>query len=213
VIRYERHASGDLTAVCEVAVGVERRTFRVPLGTWPDEDPPAGGLQEAPVVVLPDQDRLAVVRVAVTRAGVVEPSLVARDGGALLRAAQHGTEIMIVTSGSGRTMNAIRALGGRPLPALPWSSRAAITELFEGCLVDIDVAVPQLAGTDRAALRAAIAALHLDALHHVVEVDPRPGSERDARMNDGPDLDVLGAAAAGVLAGRLAAGSRRWRAR
>jgi hypothetical protein len=75
------------------------------------------------------------------------------------------------------------------------------------------VAVPQRAGTDRAALRAAIAALHLDALHHVVEVDPRPGSERDARMNDGPDLDVLGAAAAGVLAGRLAAGSRRWRAR
>ena len=213
MIRYERHASGDLTAVCEVAVGVERRTFRVPLGTWPDEDPPAGGLQEAPVVVLPDQDRLAVVRVAVTRAGGVEPSLVARDGGALLRAAQHGTEIMIVTSGSGRTMNAIRALGGRPLPALPWTSRAAVTELIEGCLVDVDVAVPQLAGTDRAALRAAIAALHLDALHHVVEVDPRPGSERDARMNDGPDLDVLGAAAAGVLAGRLAAGSRRWRAR
>jgi len=213
VIRYERHASGNLTAVCEVAVGVERRTFRVPLGTWPDEDPPAGGLQEAPVVVLPDQDRLAVVRVAVTRAGGVEPSLVARDGGALLRAAQHGTEIMIVTSGSGRTMNAIRALGGRPIPALPWSSPVAIVELFEGCLVDVDVAFPRLAGTERATLRATVAALHLDALHHVVEVDPRPGSERDARMNDGPDLDVLGAAAAGVLAGRLAAGSRRWRAR
>ena len=213
MIRYERHASGDLTAVCEVAVGVERRTFRVSLRTWPDEDPPGGGLREAPVVVLPDHDRLAVVRLAVTRAGGVEPSLVAPEGGALLRTAQQGAEVMIVTSGSGRTLNAIRALGGRPLPALPWSSPAAITELFEGCDVDVDVAVPQLAGTERAALRAAVAALHLDALHHVVEVDPRPGSDRDAPRNDGPDLDVLGAAAAGVLAGRLAAGSRRWRAR
>ena len=61
MIRYERHASGDLTAVCEVAVGVERRTFRVPLGTWPDEDPPAGGLQEAPVVGRPAPARLAGV--------------------------------------------------------------------------------------------------------------------------------------------------------
>ena len=110
-------------------------------------------------------------------------------------------------------MNAIRALGGRPLPALPWSSRAAITELLAGCLVDVDVAVPRLAGTERAALRGTVAALHLDALHHVVEVDPRPGSDRDPQTNVGPDLGALGAAAAGVLAGRLAAGSRRWRAR
>ena len=212
MIRYERHASGDLTAVCEVAVGVERRTFRVPLGTWPDEEPPAGGLREAPIVVLPDHDRLTMVRLAVTRAGGVEPSLVPPDGGALLRTAQQGAEVMIVTSGSARTMNAIRALGGRPLPALPWSNPAAITELFEGCLVDVDVAVPRLAGTERATLRATVAALHLDALHHMVEVDPRPGFDSDTQTN-GPDLDVLGAAAAGVLAGRLAAGSRRWRAR
>ena len=162
-------------------------------------------------MVLRDHDRLAVARLAVTRAGGVEPSLVAPDGGALLRKAQQGAEVMIVTSGSGRTLNAIRALGGRPLPALPWSSRAAITELFEGCLVDVDVAVPRLAGTERAALRAAVAALHLDAVHHVVEVDP--GSDRGAETNLAPDLDALGAAAAGVLAGRLAAGSRRWRAR
>jgi len=213
VIRYERHPSGELTAVCEVAVGVERRTFRVPLGNWLDEEPPAGGLREAPVVVLPDHDLLAVVRLAVTRAGGVESSVVAPDGGALLRAAQQGAEVMIVTSGGGRTMNAIRALGGRPLPALPWSSRAAITELFEGCLVDVDVPVPQLSGRERAALRGTVGALHLDAFHHVVEVDPHKGSDRDARTNDGPALDVLGAAAAGVLAGRLAAGGRRWRTR
>ena len=213
MIRYERHASGDLTAVCEVAVGVERRTFRVPLGPWPGGEPPAGGLWETPVVVLPDHDRLAVVRLAVTRAGGVEPSLVPPDGGALLRTAQQGAEVMIVSSGSGRTMNAIRALGGRPIPALPWSSPVAIVELFEGCLVDVDVAVPRLAWTERAALRAAVAALHLDSVHHVVEVDPRPVFDRDAQTKDGPDLDVLGAAAAGVLAGRLAAGSRRWRAR
>jgi hypothetical protein len=213
VIRYERHASGELIAVCQVAVGVERRTFRVPLGTWPDEEPPAGGLWEAPVAVLPDHDRLAVVRLAVRRAGGVEAALVAPHGGALLRAAQEGAEVMIVTSGRGRTMNAVRALGGRPLPALPWSSRTAITELFEGCLVDVDVAVPRLSGPVRATMRATVAALHLEALHHVVEVDPRPGSDPGARTNDDPDIDALGAAAAGVLAGRLAAGSRRWRAR
>ena len=61
-------------------------------------------------------------------------------------------------------------------------------------------------------LRAAMSPLRLDDLHHLVEVDPRPGSDRGAQANDPPDLDVLGAAAAGVLAGRLAAGSRRWRA-
>jgi len=212
VIRYERHPSGELTAVCEVAVGVERRTFRVPVGTWAGGEPPRGGLREAPVVVLPDHDRLAVVRLAATRAGGVEPSLVAPDGGALLRAAQQGAEVMIVTSGSGRAMNAIRALGGRPLPAVPWSSGTAIARLFEGCVVDVDVAVPRLRGPQRAALRAAVAPLRLDDLHHLVEVDPRPGSDRGPLANDAPDLDVLGAAAAGVLAGRLAAGSRRWRA-
>jgi len=164
-------------------------------------------------VVLPDHDRLAVVRLAVTRAGGVEPFLVAPDGGALLRTAQQGAEVMIVTSGSGRTMNAIRALGGRPLPALPWSSPAALTELLEGCLVDVDVAVPRLSGPVRATMRATVAALHLEALHHVVEVDPRPGFDRDAQTNHGADLEVLGAATAGVLAGRLAAGIRRWRAR
>jgi len=75
------------------------------------------------------------------------------------------------------------------------------------------VAIPRLAGTERAALRAAVAALDLDAAYHMVEVDPRPGFDRDVQTNGGADLDVLGAAAAGVLAGRLAAGSRRWRAR
>jgi hypothetical protein len=213
MIRYERHPSGELTAVCEVAVGVERRTFRVPLGTWAGEEPPAGGLGWAPVVVLPDHDRLEVVRLAVMRASGIEPSVVAPGGGALLRGAQQGAEVMIVPSGTGRTMNAIRALGGRPLPALLWSSRAAIAELFEGCLVDVDVAVPQLTETKRAALRTAIARLRLEDLHHLVEVDPRAGSDREAQTHDRPELDVLGAAAAGVLAGRLAAGNRRWRPR
>jgi hypothetical protein len=213
VIRYERRASGELTAVCEIAVGIERRSFRVPLGTWGGGEPPAGGLREAPVVVLADHDRIEVVQRAVIRASRIEAPTVAPDGGALLRAAQKGAEVMIVRAGDGRTMNVIRALGGRPLPALPWSSPRGISEVFDGCLVDVDVAIPRLVATERAALRAALEPLHLEDLHHVVEVDPRPASGTDASEADGWDLDALGAAAAGVLAGRLAAGNRHWRAR
>ena len=82
----------------------------------------------------------------------------------------------------------------------------AIEALLDGCHVDLDLAIPRLDGERRAAVRAALTPLRLDDLHHIVEVDPRAG------VGDGssPTLDDLGAAAAGVLAGRLAAGRRRF---
>jgi len=72
-------------------------------------------------------------------------------------------------------MNPIRALAGRPLPALPSSGRDDVRAFLDGCLVDPDIAVPAIDVARREALRARLAGLRLEETHHLVEVDPTPG--------------------------------------
>jgi hypothetical protein len=48
-------------------------------------------------------------------------------------------------------------------------------------------------------------------MHHLVEVDARPALEELGDLA-GDSLSALAAAAAGVLAGRIVVGDRRWRA-
>jgi hypothetical protein len=48
-------------------------------------------------------------------------------------------------------------------------------------------------------------------MHHLVEVDPRPAYDELGLDLGGAGLGQLAAAAAGVLAGRLAARNERWR--
>jgi hypothetical protein len=135
--------------------------------------------------------------------------------------------------GSGNAMNAAATLGGRPLPALRVSfaderarhrglSHHSVTILRDVCMVDTNVAVPALPEDQRAAIWEALRAAKLEERHHLVEVDGRPGVEgltaaglSVRTMGRGPDEDpafFLAAGAAGVLAGRMAAGGRRWRA-
>jgi hypothetical protein len=135
--------------------------------------------------------------------------------------------------GSGNALNAARAVGGRPIPALRVSfadprerhrglSHHSITILRDVCLVETNVPVPVLDDdSQRAAVWDALRDAGLEERHQLIEVDGRPAIEelaargvevrsmgRDAREDP---AFFLAAGAAGVLAARLAAGDRRWR--
>ena len=140
----------------------------------------------------------------------------------------------VTALGSGHALNAAAVLGGRPVPALRVSfadprerhrglSHHSITILRDVCTVRCDVPVPSLDDDgERAAVWDALRAAGLEERHHLVEVDGRPGIAALAElglevrsMGRGPRDDpgfFLAAGAAGVLAARMAAGSRRWRA-
>jgi hypothetical protein len=135
---------------------------------------------------------------------------------------------------SGNALNAVATLGGRPVPSLRISfadgrdrhrgvSHHSLTILQDVCLVETDVPVPTLEDdTQRTSVWEALRAAKIEERHRLVEVDGRPAlDELAARaieprsMGRGVDEDpayFLAAGAAGVLAGRTAAGNRRWRA-
>ncbi|MGZ5306214.1 MAG: DUF3866 family protein [Actinomycetota bacterium] len=135
---------------------------------------------------------------------------------------------------SGNSLNAVAALGGRPIPSLRISfadsrhrhrgvSHHSLTILRDVCLVPTDVPVPTLEiDTQRQSVWDALRAAKIEERHQLVEVDGRPALDELAvrrveprSMGRGVDDDpayFLAAGAAGVLAGRTAAGNRRWRA-
>jgi Protein of unknown function (DUF3866) len=134
--------------------------------------------------------------------------------------------------GSGNVLNAAAALGGRPVPALRISaadprerhqglSHHSLTILRDVCRVETNVPVPTLETAMRTTVWDALRGARLQERHQLVEVDGRPAlDELVARgvevrsMGRGPEDDAaffLAAGAAGVLAGRMAAGNRPWR--
>jgi hypothetical protein len=136
--------------------------------------------------------------------------------------------------GSGHALNAAEALGGRPVAALRVSfaegrprhrvvSHHSLTILEKVCTSGANVAVPVLDDArERDAVWEALRGRKLEERHQLVEVDGRPALDRLEDL----DLEIeamgrtakddpaffLAAGAAGVLAGRIAASSRRWRA-
>ncbi len=134
---------------------------------------------------------------------------------------------------SGNALNAADVLKGRPVAPLRISfaearerhrgvSHHSLTILGDVCKVPANVAVPALEdGEMREAVWSALRARKLEERHQLVEVDGRPGVERLAA--DGFRVESMGrtpaqdpiffeaASAAGVLAGRMAANSRRYR--
>ncbi|HEY6677714.1 MAG TPA: DUF3866 family protein [Actinomycetota bacterium] len=136
--------------------------------------------------------------------------------------------------GSGHALNAAEALGGSPVAALRVSfeerrerhrvvSHHSLTILEKVCTPGANVAVPVLDDArERDAVWEALRARKLEERHQLVEVDGRPALDRLEDL----DLEIesmgrtakddpaffLAAGAAGVLAGRIAASSRRWRA-
>jgi len=133
---------------------------------------------------------------------------------------------------AGGALNAVATLGGRPVAALRVNfadpgyrhygvSPHSITVLREVALAPVHVAVPSLDEEERTATWAALREARLEERHQLVEVTGQPAVEllRErgvaARsmgwtLEEEPAL-FLAAGAAGILAGRMAAGSARWR--
>ncbi len=133
---------------------------------------------------------------------------------------------------TGGSLNAVEALGGRPVAALRVSlaeerirhrgvSHHSLTILDRVCTGSVTVAVPTLEGRDRDTVWDALRERKLEERHQLVETDGRPALDELGRVgiepesmgrtpSDDPSF-FLAAGAAGVLAGRMAAGSARWR--
>src|SRR6266508_2132485 len=134
---------------------------------------------------------------------------------------------------SGNALHAAEALDGVPVAALRVSfadvrprhrvvSHHSLTILEKVCMARANVAVPVLEDARRDAVWEALRSRKLEERHQLVEVDGRPAVDKLEELDfaiesmgrtpkDDPAF-FLAAGAAGVLAGRLAASSRRWRA-
>lgn len=214
MIRVEARADGSFEAVAEVVVGVEAREVRVPLGRSIGQVEP-GGLRGSPVVVFTSQGVAPLVEAGAARSGdAVVGTVDASPGGlgaAVLDAARTADVLLVrvAPEGAGDALVTARALMGRPLPVLPFERPRTVRTMLATCWIDLDIAIPSVEGRRREETRMVARDLGLFSRHHVVEVDPRPGlvprSEPDVGLNG------LAASATGVLAGRIAAGNRRWR--
>ena len=213
---------GDSLVVVQttVEVGIEVRELTLAIGPWPPDAPePAGplGLAATPVIVLPDPVWSDLAVSGALRAGR-GPACVRLPGDGpalglqLLVAVTEGADIVLVEGGVGPHLRLARALGGRPLAVLPLPDPDAVASMFDGCELDVHVPVPSLEDPERSVVADCLRPLELEATHHLVEVDPAPAFEQAGLASDGAPLQALAAAAGGVLAGRLAASNRRWRA-
>jgi uncharacterized protein DUF3866 len=136
--------------------------------------------------------------------------------------------------GSGHALNAAVAVGGRAVAPLRLSftekrerhrgvSHHTITILERISVPGVNVAVPVLEAAERELVWNALRARGLEDRHQLVETDGRPAlAELERRgfqiesMGRTPRDDpafFLAAGAGGVLAARMAAGSRAWRTR
>ena len=133
---------------------------------------------------------------------------------------------------SGTALNAAGILGGRPIAALRLNfadpayrhhgvSPHSVTVLSEVALVPVHVAVPALDDERRGVVWDVLKEAGLEERHQLVEVTGQPAvdllaergipAETMGRSLEEEPAFFLAAGAAGVLAGRMAAGGARWR--
>jgi hypothetical protein len=82
-------------------------------------------------------------------------------------------------------------------------------------LRDLNIPVPLLEEETRTAIWDALRSALVEERHHLVEVDGRPALDELTERGTataGEELQLLAVGAAGVLAGRMAAANRKWRA-
>jgi hypothetical protein len=189
-------------------------------------------LRHLPVVALTEPELLDIVRAGVRRAGG-DPSVLttsATDTDALRSSRTGGHDVVIALCGAAAVMQVlqlVRELGGRPIPVLslsvgeagPRVLPASVTLLSDASLRDLEIPVPALEDDAmRTMLWDQLRHAHAEERHHLVEVDGRPALEElGMALGGGRGFGehgwaFLAAGAAGVLAGRLAASNRRWRA-
>ena len=145
-----------------------------------------------------------------------------------------GTETAFGASevAGGMALNAAHALGGRPVASLRVNfadpsyrhyglSPHSVTVLRTVALAPVHVAVPALEGEQRDRVWSALREAGLEDRHQLVEVSGQPaldlmaergiqGQSMGRPLAEDP-VFFLAAGAAGVLAGRMAAGDERWR--
>ncbi len=213
-----RAGPGDavVAATATITIGVADHARTAFLGPWPADGPePSGplGLAATPVVLLPEASVAPIARAGIERAGR-GASVASFDGPTealgleLLSATSSGTEVVIVDRAVARHVDLVRILGGRAVVALPGTGPNEAKAWLAEADLDAELPIPTV---DNAAW-AAIAAIGLEATHQLVHVDPAPAFD-EARMRiAGATPAALTAGAAGVLAGRIAARNRRWRA-
>ena len=191
-------------------------------------------LLQTPVVLALDPEAVPLVRAGASRAGGDPAAIVAADPDlATLLAAVHGVAAEYVVAAcsspaAAATVARVATLRrGRPLPVLGIANgtidAASRSLLADPSLEGLNVAVPALEDADRAQLWDSLRAERIEERHHLVEVDGRPAlvalhalaaapEHPDAGLSTRLDgVAALAAGAAGVLAGRMAAGGRRWR--
>jgi hypothetical protein len=214
VIRVERRADGSFEAVAEVVVGVEAREVRVSLGRSVERVEPRG-LRNSPVVVFVTDGIAELVEAGATRSSGATVRQVEASRGPLAAAVLDAAETADVLLArveleeAADALVTVRALRGRPLPVVPFDRPDLARTMLARCWIDLDIAIPSYGDDRRDEAWEAARALDLISAHHIVEVDPRPGLDHEGAPNAG--LDGLTASATGVLAGRIAAGNRRWR--
>jgi len=210
-IDVRRDTEGALVAHATVRVGLGKVELQLALDPWHGPDPDPAGLRQRPVVVVDGSTQVALAVAGIRRSGRLEPQVIVSGphlGADLLTADADATVVQGIDAA---TLEAIRCLGGRPLPALPLWRVVEARELVQACRVDLDVALPSFDEAAREAARAAALTLGLDVGHHLVEIDPRPAFDELGRAGDVAPLEETLAACVGVLAGRLASSNRRWR--
>jgi hypothetical protein len=191
-------------------------------------------LLQTPVVLVLEPDAVPLVRSGAARAGGDPTVIVVADPDlATLLAAVHGVaaEYVVAVCSSpevaARVARVAAPRRGRPLPVLGIADGTidadSRTLLGDPSIEGLNVAVPALEHDERARLWDALRAERIEERHHLVEVDGRPALvalEALAAAPAHPDaglattlegLAALAAGAAGVLAGRMVAGGRRWR--
>lgn len=177
-------------------------------------------LPGVPAVLVTDPASMPLVLAGIDRAGAAPQVEVRRTTTSEVPA---GTEVVVEaldeTEDAAIAGARLLAEGARPLLALDMATDAGLTTACLSCLArlpeGLNVPVPVIEDeSQRGLVWAALREAGVDERLHPVEVDGRPALDELASRGtpaSGDPLALLAAGAAGVLAGRMAAGNRRWR--
>jgi hypothetical protein len=179
-----------------------------------------------PVVLVPTAWMVEPVLAGLVRAGRAPSIAMVATTVELASVVERGTDaevVVIVTTafpGMAGSVRRLQAQGARTVPALEAALGIGVTPASLTVLSELpealNVPVPSIDDDDeRWRLWQSLRDAGLDERHHLVDVDGHPAlDELSARGTavEGDLVGLLAAGAAGVLAGRMVAGNRRWNA-
>lgn len=179
-----------------------------------------------PVVLVPAAWMLEAVLAGLARAGRAPSIAMVATTVELASLMERGTDteaVVILTTafpGMAGSVRRLQAQGARTVPALEAALGVGVTPASLTLLGELpealNVPVPSIDDDDeRWRLWQSLRDAGLDERHHLVDVDGHPAlDELSARGTavEGDLVGLLAAGAAGVLAGRMVAGNRRWNA-